>query len=148
MKLNAFTLLEVMVGVIISGFIMGIGYSVFVYSHKYYTKSTNINREMVNYFEFSGVFIRDAEQATKIVQRSIDEIDLIASNQSTTYAFHSDVILRTKNQHVDTFQLSMDNIQLELLEGTELVNYIHLSNEAEELSFYKSYGAVAFITYF
>lgn len=148
MKLNAFTLLEVMVGIIISGFVMGIGYSVFVYGHKYYSKSTTIKQEMVNYFEFSGAFIRDAENAVKIVQASSDEVEFITPEHSTTYAFHSDIILRTKNQHIDTFHLKMDNIHLELLQGTELVNYIHLTNEMEELSYYKSYGAVAFIPNF
>ena len=76
MKLRAFSFLEVMVSIVISGIVISIAYSVFIFTHKQFFRFTSIKTEIKNYFELTEVLNNDFETANKVVKKSDQEIEM------------------------------------------------------------------------
>lgn len=54
MKLKAFSILELMVAILISGIIISAAFSVFIFSNKQFFKFTAIKTDILDYFELSS----------------------------------------------------------------------------------------------
>jgi len=150
MKLKAFSLLEVLIALLISGLVISAAYSGFLFTHKQFNKFKGITTELRDYFTMSEVLNREFENAKKVVKKSKYEIEIKEIDKSINYKFNSDYILRSIANETDTFWFNTTNIEMEVVnEITELplVYYLKLSFENEErdesLSFYKSYGAIS-----
>ncbi|MBI2281698.1 MAG: prepilin-type N-terminal cleavage/methylation domain-containing protein [Bacteroidetes bacterium] len=144
MKLKAFSFLEVMVAIVISGMVISTVYTAYVFTYKQFFKYASIKAEIRDYFEFSQVFNTDFEQAKTITKMDEKEVKMQWLNKSVAYEFDENYILRTVDVHVDTFFLINSAIELNLVDPSKengLIDYLRITVKEQSLSFYKNYGA-------
>ena len=145
MRLNAFSILEVLVAIVISGIVVSTAYSVYIYSGKQFFKFRAVKAETTNYFEFTSTITRDFESAKKVVQKSDYEMEMQLANQNINYQFESTYILRTINLQIDTFFFTVENMEyntLNKLSNEPVVDYLKLTLKNNSLTYYKDYGAI------
>lgn len=146
MRLNAFSILEVLVAIVISGIVVSTAYSVYIYSGKQFFKFRTVKAEITNYFEFTSTITRDFESAKKVVQKSDYEMEMQLSNQNINYQFEPTYILRTIHLQTDTFFFTVENMDyntLNKLSNEPMVDYLKLTLKNNSLTYYKDYGAIA-----
>ncbi len=152
MKLKAFSLLELMIAILLSGFVISAIYSGYVFTVQQFYKFTSIKTEIRNYFELSEVLNREFENAKKVIKKSSNEIQIESIDKTIYYSFNDNNIIRTIAEQTDTFFFAVTAIKMntinELIQDP-IVDYLVLTigNEEKEksLSFYKYYGAVTLI---
>ncbi|OFY93711.1 MAG: hypothetical protein A3K10_17215 [Bacteroidetes bacterium RIFCSPLOWO2_12_FULL_31_6] len=149
MKLRAFSFLEVMVSIVISGIVISIAYSVFIFTHKQFFRFTSIKTEIKNYFELTEVLNNDFETANKVVKKSDQEIEMQLLEKNINYFFDTDYILRTVDSKTDTFFFTVSNLNYTIineLKEEPLIESLMLNIEDKSgekiMSFYKNYGAI------
>lgn len=152
MKLKAFSLLELMIAILLSGFVISAIYSGYVFTYKQFYKFTSIKTEIRNYFELTEVLNREFENAKKVTKKSSTEIQIESIDKTIYYSFNDNTIIRTVAEQTDTFFFGVTAIKMNTInELTQdpIVDYLVLTigNEEKEksLSFYKYYGAVTLI---
>jgi prepilin-type N-terminal cleavage/methylation domain-containing protein len=145
MKLKAFSMLELMVSILISGIIISAAYSVFIFSNKQFFKFTAIKTDIRDYFELSSTLKRDFEMAKKVIKKSDDQVEMQLTDKTINYQFGANYITRTTTLHTDTFMFSSTNIEVNTLTNNNenLIDYLKLNVKDNTLSFYKDYGAIA-----
>lgn len=145
MKLKAFSMLELMVSILISGIIISAAYSVFIFSNKQFFKFTAIKTNIRDYFELSSTLKRDFEMAKKVIKKSDDQVEMQLTDKSINYQFLANYITRSTDLHIDTFMFPSTDIELNILANTNenLIDYLKLNVKDNTLSFYKDYGAIA-----
>lgn len=146
MKLKAFTILELLVAIFISGMVISAAYSVFIFSNKQIYKFTSIKANIRDYFEISSTLKRDFESAQKVLQVNEQELEMHLSDKTISYRFETNYITRHINMQTDTFHFSTTIIELNTLMynlNENLVDYIKLDINNNAISFYKDYGAIA-----
>jgi prepilin-type N-terminal cleavage/methylation domain-containing protein len=146
MKVKAFSFLEVLVAIVISGIVISTVYSVYVFTYKQYFKYSVIKTNMRNYVEFTSTLNTDFENAKKVLKNSDYEIEMQLNERLINYQFNNDYVLRTVNLKSDTFLLATENMQITVLNefGNEpLISYLKLGVKDNVLAFYKDYGAIA-----
>ena len=145
MKLKAFSFLEVLVAIVISGIVISTVYSVYVFTHKQYFKFNAAQSKMRNYFEFSTTINRDFEKAKKVIMLNNYEIELQLVEQNINYQFNNEAVIRTVNLNTDTFHFTVNDIEFNLvneLSKEKLIDYLKMNINDNALSFYKNYGAI------
>lgn len=145
MKLKAFSILELMVAILISGIIISAAFSVFIFSNKQFFKFTAIKTDIRDYFELSSTLKRDFEMAKKVIKKSDEQVEMQLTDKNINYQFGANYITRTTTLHTDTFMFPSTNIQLNTLtnKNENLIDYLKLNVKDNTLSFYKDYGAIA-----
>ena len=146
MRLNAFSILEVLVAIVISGIVVSTAYSVYIYSGKQFFKFRMVKAEITNYFEFTSTITRDFESAKKVVQKSDYEMEMQLPNQNINYQFEPTYILRTFHLQTDTFFFTVENMEYNTLNkfsNEPRVDYLKLTLKNNSLTYYKDYGAIA-----
>ena len=152
MKLKAFTLLEIMISLLISGIVISAVYSGYVFTHQQFLKFTGIKTEIRNYFELSEVLNREFENAKKVTTKRNREIEIELINKTINYSFETDYIVREiiKENQTDTFFFAVSDVEINVINTSTsepLVDYVKLTlkdNENEKsISLYKQYGALA-----
>jgi prepilin-type N-terminal cleavage/methylation domain-containing protein len=149
MKLKAFSLLEVMVAILLSGIVISAIYSGYLFTHKQFFRFNAIKTEIRNYFELSEVLNREFETAKKIIKTGSQEIEIEMIDKTVSYSFNTNYILRTIENQVDTFFVGVTNAEINVINelvDEAIVDFTELSikeNEQEKmLSLYKNYGAI------
>lgn len=148
MKLKAYSLLEIIVALFLSGIVISAVYSGYVFTHKQFFKFTAIKTEIRNYFELSEVLNREFETSKKVLKIGDRAIEIEMIDKVIQYSFNEEQILRTLNGRVDTFLFKVDAIEMSAFNVSEeiLVDYLALTitekGDAKSLSLYKDYGAV------
>lgn len=145
MKVKAFSFLEVMVGMVLSGMVISTVYSVYMYSHKNLFKFAEVQSNLRSFHEFSSVLNSDFEQAKKVVKINAEEIEIKTNDKIIRYEFQEEYTVRSLNQHMDTFFISTTVFNLNVvneLSKEPLIDYIELTINNSPMSYYKNYGAV------
>ena len=152
MKLKAFSLLEIMIGIILSGFVVSAIYSGYVFTYQQFYKFSSIKTEIRNYFELSEVLNREFENAKKVIKKSSNEIQIELIDKTINYSFNDIYILRTVVEQTDTFFFAVTAVKINTLNELmqePIVDYMVLTIGEEEkvksLSCYKNYGAITLI---
>jgi prepilin-type N-terminal cleavage/methylation domain-containing protein len=148
MKLKAFSLLEIMIAILLSGIVISAIYSGYFFTHKQFFRFNAIKTEIRNYFELSEVLNREFETAKKIVKTGSQQIEIELIDKTVNYSFNTDYILRTIGNRIDTFFIGVTNVEMNVineLAEEPLVDYTELSIKEKDniLSLYKNYGAIA-----
>jgi prepilin-type N-terminal cleavage/methylation domain-containing protein len=145
MKLKAFSMLELMVSILISGIIISAAYSVFIFSNKQFFKFTAIKTNIRDYFELSSTLKRDFEMAKKVIKKSDEQVEMQLTDKNINYQFGANYITRSTDLHTDTFMFPTADIELNTLANNNenLIDYLKLNVKDNTLSFYKDYGAIA-----
>ena len=132
MKVKAFSFLEIMVAIVISGVVMSTAYSVYIFVNKQYIKLNTIKADVRDYFEFSSTISRDFE--------------LAQTDKTINYQFEHEYVLRNINFQTDTFFFSATDILINTLaefKEEQVVDFVKMKVKDNEFSFYKNYGAIA-----
>jgi prepilin-type N-terminal cleavage/methylation domain-containing protein len=151
-KFKAFTLVELLVGMIISALVISFCYSAYTIIYKQFLNYKNIKTQLVNAMQLNTILTTDFITSEsvfynedKLVLNSLDKSFLI-------YSFNDGYILRTQNETTDTFKLVADEFKISYLSeiSSFLVNEISFDatvlNEKEHFNFYKNYSAETAIT--
>ena len=152
MKIKAFSMMEMMVSIVISGIVISTAYSVYVFTHKQFFKFTLVKSEIRDYFELSNVLNREFETAKKVIKKGSQEIEVVLIDKRVNYSFYNDYILRVVNNHTDTFHFTVSDVKMNVvneLKEEPLIDNLTLiidDNKGEEyLSLHKNYGAILMI---
>jgi len=149
MRLKAFSFLEVLFSIVISGIIISTAYSIYVYTYQRFYRFTEIKTEIRDYFEFNATLNRELETSKKIIQLNQDELEVQLVDKTIIYAFQADYVLRTLESSTDTFFFPVSTIDISVINELSeelLVDYIELEavddGGTKSFSFYKDYGAI------
>ena len=148
MKLKAFSILELIVAIFLSGIVISAVYSGYAFTHQQFFKFTAIKTEIRNYFTLAGVLNREFESAKKVLKISSREIEIEMIDEKIHYSFNTEYIIRTLNEQTDTFSFKISDVTMDVfqVEDQYFVEYITLTlddkGKEKPLTLYKSYGAV------
>ena len=145
-KTKAFSFLEIMVAIIISGVVMSTAYSVYIFVNKQYIKLNTIKADVRDYFEFSSTVSRDFELAKKVVKTNDYSISMEQTDKTINYQFEGEYVLRTIHFQTDTFFFSARDILINTIaefKEEQVVDFVKIKVKDNDFSFYKNYGAIA-----
>ncbi len=112
-KLKAFTLMNLMIGIIVSGIVMASFYNAFDFLNeeiKLYNEQQTGVLDMLN---LQINLNKDFMLAKKVIPGEENSIVIEQTNGATSYDFQPGYILRTKNENRDTFKISVNDFQTE-----------------------------------
>ena len=145
-KTKAFSFLEIMVAIIISGIVMSTAYSVYIFVNKQYIKLNTIKADVRDYFEFSSTISRDFELAHKVIKTNDYAIVMQQTEGKIHYQFDHAYVLRTIHLQTDTFFFSAKEVLINTIaefKEEQVVDFLKMKVKDNEFSFYKNYGAIA-----
>lgn len=149
-KLKAFTLMELLIGMIISGVLISICYMSYTLINKQYLNYKTIKAELTEVLQFNSVLDRDIANAERM---SFIESKLIINRKKKSdleYNFEASFILRKEGEVTDTFRLiSLNLIPSYLMSRGTMSENLLMSlsfdalvlGEQEHFQFRKSYDA-------
>lgn len=152
-KLRAFTLIELLIGMIISSIVIGFGYAAYSLIYKQYLGYKNVKERLVETAQLNQILSNDLLNAENI---SFDEntLSLLKKNPNILqYQFLDTLILRKENEVTDTFRISPVNIQTTFLlrdNKTFLKQFSFDADalgEKEHFTFTKNYSAETLMNY-
>ncbi len=146
-KISAFTLLELLVGMVISSLLIGFTYIALNMLFKQFGQYKSNNTQVVELVEMEVVFSRDLLYASKAFIQNDSTVQLLRSNNyPITYLFGKSNVLRTVNGLVDSFKVSTIAFKPKMLIRNKalLQNLkvdVEFLGESKSLLFAKQYGA-------
>lgn len=156
-KLRAFTLMELLVGMIISSIVIGFCYMSYSIIYKQYKSYKILKLEIVETIQLNSILNTDFINAETVLFDN-DKLILNSANRSQLqYDFNDNYILRKDGEVTDTFKLSATEILPGyLLESeqipTSIVNNFSFDakvlGEIEHFRFTKNYSAETMINNF
>lgn len=147
-KLKAFTLLELLIGMIISSLVVGFSYWAYFVIYSQYMNYKLVKEQINAEITFQTVILNDVTGAQAIFSDADNEITL--QNDSVAeinYRFTVKFILRKQNEIIDTFAFPATAWQVVTIPETSnnLVESFSFNstifNEVKEFSFAKQYAA-------
>jgi len=151
-KLNAFTIMEVTIALLVSGILIAIVYVAFAVVSNSYHGFLAKNGESANIAQLDLLLNRDFRRAS-LITKTDSGLFLKNSNDSTSYIFNSNYIVR-KNGITDTFKVNITRTNMyfeqQSLEATsdmpdnridELEFDLLLHQEKMTFHYYKQYSS-------
>ncbi len=149
-KMQAFTLLELLIGMIISSIVIGFCYTGYSIIYRQYINYSKIKREIVSAMQLNTVLNTDFINAASVTFDT-DKLMLNYENKlPLQYDFKENFILRKDREITDTFMFAPKNvIPIYLTESIEssdaqVNNFsfdVMLFGESEHFHFTKNYSA-------
>lgn len=148
-KLKAFTLMELLIGMIISSIVISFCYMSYTLIYKQYQNYKIIKKELVEALQFNSVLGHDIVNADRVLF-SENKLTLINNHEKgLEYNFSEAFILRKAGEVTDTFKLApmnivSDYIKHESMPGTLLVSFSFdavVAGDSEHFQFSKRYDA-------
>ena len=156
-KIRAFTLLELLIGMIISSIVIGFCYMSYSIIYKQYRSYKILKLEMVETIQFNSILNSDFIKAETVVFEGNKLIFNSANRSALYYDFMDNFILRKDGEVTDTFKLSAINVLPGYLaktvqSTTSIVNNFSFDakvlGETEHFHFTKNYSAETMINNF
>lgn len=143
MKVKAFTLFELLIGMVISSIVIASSYFVYNLIYIKYLDYKEIRLNLVNFASFNAE-LEDNFYRSKSIKRNDKELSFEFDNKTIYFEFLDSIIIRKESQVLDTFRISVENF--EFVENTEgLVSFVQfnsrLFDENCDLYFIKKYCA-------
>jgi len=149
-KLHAFTLMELLVGMVLSGLVVGAAFTAYEITAKQYGSYQRMNAGIRETAWLHGQLGKDFGRA-KLVSGSRENLKLnFPAGGSVQYRFDDHIVLRRDSFVTDTFRVNIKDVQLLLAGKTitgaqqpidELRIEAELNEEPEQLFFIKTYPA-------
>jgi prepilin-type N-terminal cleavage/methylation domain-containing protein len=152
-KIPAFTLMELLIGMIISSIVIGFGYATYSLIYKQYLGYKDVKEKIVELTQLDHVLRTDLITAEII---SFNDNKLFLSGKDfkiVQYHFQDSLIVRTANEVKDTFQVSPVHIKAGFLLPDKMMFLTQFSFDAEALdekehfAFTKDYSSETLMTY-
>lgn len=145
-KINAFTLIELIIGMIVGSIVMGICYSAFSMTSLQFLDYSS-KREVVNdLMQFNSVFSNDFVNSKEAYFINND-LTLFNTESKLKYHFDTNYVLRKADLVIDTFNVTSSNITINYCSETkkDLINAFSFNlivlGENQSMSYAKIYGA-------
>lgn len=114
-KLKAFTLMELLIGMIVSAIVISFCYLSYAMIYKQFVSYRTVKQELVEALEFHSVLNRDFVDAQKATFRETELTLISYKNRNVIYNFEAEFVLRKTGEVVDTFFLEPTNISTDFL---------------------------------
>ena len=109
-KFHAFTLFELLIGMIISGIVIGFGYTGYSLIYKRYLNYSDTKKDIIDAIQLNSVLNNDFLYA-EFAHYETDKLILTYKNAlAKEYTFTDKNILRKEGELTDTFKLKATNI--------------------------------------
>lgn len=153
--LPAFTLVELLIGMIISTIVIGACYVSYSFIYEQYGSYRSIKNKTLEAMQFNSIVSIDFMDAELITYKE-NTLTLKKNGNPLQYEFNDLFILRKVNEVTDTFRLSPTDIQAKSIiknEGNETVVINNFSfdaqilGETEHFTFAKKYDAETLMSY-
>ena len=118
-KLPAFTLLELMVGMVVSGIVLASTFSAYRIVQKQTSGYSAHAREELELSFFASQFSKDFYSESRLVRQNEFEFSLAQKNRVLNFRIGGHSILRTVADHTDTFRVAVKSVEF-FLEGNPL----------------------------
>jgi prepilin-type N-terminal cleavage/methylation domain-containing protein len=152
-KLPAFTLIELLIGMIISSIVIGFGYAAYSLIYKQYLAYKHVKEKVVEITLLNHVLSTDMLNA-EIISFNENTLSLVGTNQnSLQYLFQDTLIVRTENELTDTFNISALNVKTDFLFPDQAIFVKQFSfdadalGEKEHFTFTKNYSSETLMNY-
>lgn len=159
LMLPAFTLAELLIGMIVSGIVIGSCYTAYSLIYKQYESYRKIKNATVAAMQFNSMVNNDFIDAELITYKE-NTLVIKKVNNLLQYEFNDLFILRKENEVTDTFQLSPLNIETKPITFNELNQAertttvissfsfdAQILQETEHFTFSKNYSAETLMNY-
>jgi type II secretory pathway component PulJ len=133
---KAFTVQELLVGLVVSSLIMGMIYGIYVQLNKQLVTYDLTRQELMVFNQFKQLLASDFALANSIEQTGNTTITFDFSDKEYTYQFLSNVAIRTRENNVkDTFAIAIMDFDLNTNPNSfhTLVVHTRLMNETIQL---------------
>ncbi len=140
----AFTLLELLVGMIVSGLVLAATFSAYRIVTRQYAQYCKTTESTVELSGFLSRLERDVADAAEAYALSENTIQLVHASRTVDYSFSESYVLRSSSAHTDTFHVSVPAIQAfyktekagdESLRIDELRVVLNIDGKKEEMLF-------------
>lgn len=154
-KLKAFTLMELLIGMIVSSIVIAIGYSTYAIIYKQFSSYKLVKNQVVECMQLNTVLQNDI-QGAEFVFFNEDQLKLDSGDKMISYHFMDSLIVRDANEQADTFKLrNTDLIPSYAANGggigegliNGLILDITINENIEHFTFMKIYDAETLMKY-
>jgi len=143
-KLKAFTLMNFVVGMIITSIIMTSFYEAYQYMNEEVNMYRNQNNSILDALNFQVNLNKDMLKAETVIRLSEEEIEVANLENKYRYQFTENYILKLNDDIIDTFKIAVTNLKFET-ENFDLIKKISftskLDNKDISYIFSKAYSA-------
>jgi prepilin-type N-terminal cleavage/methylation domain-containing protein len=109
-KLRAFTLMELMIGMIVSSIVTGMCYSGYMLISRQYQDYHKLKEQVNESMQLYTVLANDIAKSRSVLYAN-EHLQLEGDSVSLNYFFTDDCILRNVNEITDTFRYAATDIQ-------------------------------------
>jgi type II secretory pathway pseudopilin PulG len=106
----AFTLLELLVGMIVSGLVLAATFSAYRIVTRQYAQYCKTTESTVGLSGFLSQLERDVANATEAYALFENAVQLVHATRTVDYRFSENYVLRSSAAHIDTFHVSVPAI--------------------------------------
>lgn len=152
-KIAAFTLMELLIGMIISSIVISFGYMAYNLIYDGFLNFKKVKATMMETNQLNTTFGNDVRNA-EIISSNENKLILFNKNeQELRYEFLPDYVLRTHGELTDTFKVATHNIQQHFLfpENNMFLQQFSFDatvlNEPESFQYSKSYSSETLMNY-
>lgn len=154
-KLPAFTLVELLIGMIVSTIVIGACYVSYSFIYEQYESYRSIKNKTVEAMQLNSIVSVDFMDSELITYKE-NVLTLKNNNGLLQYEFVDTLIFRRTNEVIDTFRLSPIDIQAKSIiknqeKETAVINSLSFDaqvlGETEHFSFTKEYSAETLMSY-
>lgn len=154
-KLKAFTLMELLVGMVISSIVIAFGYSAYALIYKQYVSYKSVKTTVVETMQLHTTMSNDFNNA-ECITFGENKLKLSGSNKLLMYNFIDSLVIRGDQEMSDTFKLAANDIQTTSVfnHGTNndrLINSLQFDvsvfDNKEHFTFTKRYTAQTLMNY-
>lgn len=151
--MRAFTLMELLIGMIISSIVISFGYGAYSLIYKQFLSYKKVKKEIVDVMQLNSILHTDLAKAELI---SFNENKLTIDRKDDLpllYDFNDSIILRKDIDVIDTFKIAASTVTIAFSfpEQKAVVNSFSFDagvlGETEHFSFEKKYSAETLMNY-
>lgn len=153
--LKAFTLMELLVGMVISSIVIAFGYSTYAIIYKQYLSYKSVKTTVVETMQLHTTMSNDFNNA-ECITFGENKLKLSGPDKLLMYNFIDSLVIRSEKEMSDTFQLAANDIQTTSvfnhgINNDTLINSLQFNisvfDNKEHFTFTKKYSAHILMNY-
>lgn len=148
----AFTILELLIVMLLSGIVVGLTFLYFTQFQRYIRQQFSASEVYMCSGQFNTVFQQDIDNSGEVYYQSPDLIRVIQSENEIQYEFNEDRIIRKLENVNDTFRLTTSHLSVHEMEDyNDLVDFMEFEvniddGHPQQVSFVKEYNSKTLFT--
>ncbi|MGE0637866.1 MAG: type II secretion system protein J [Bacteroidia bacterium] len=145
MKIRAFTLIEVIVAMILSGIVVAFAAVAFQLVSKQFMSFKKSGERINELFVFQHQLQKDVRESELILHEALGLKFIFDDNKQATYLVYEENIIRDNGTRTDTFFVSNAEVESILIPysnipGAEIINYISMEFKVDKDTVYAEFN--------